>query len=84
MFVVEWLPSVEQDLAGLWTTAPDRAAVTAAANAIDAALKRDPLAFGEARGGNTRIGFVASLAVLYDVDTDANSVTVWDVWRWPP
>lgn len=47
-FTVEWLPSVEQDLADLWTSSSDRAEITAAANAIDAALQRDPLNVGEA------------------------------------
>lgn len=83
-FTVECLPSVEQDLADLWTSAPDRAAVTAAANAIDAALQRDPLHEGEARSGPGRILFIPPLVVLYNVDENVLHVTVWDVWRYPP
>jgi len=83
-WTVEWLPSVEQDVADLWNRGPDRAAITAAANAIDAALERDPLARGESRGGATRIMFEPPLAVLFDVDSTRNHVTVWDIWRWPP
>jgi hypothetical protein len=72
------------DLADLWNNAPDRAAVTAAANEIDARLARDPLSQGEGREGATRILFVEPLAVLFEVDTAARRVTVFDVWRWPP
>jgi hypothetical protein len=36
-FTVEYLPSAEGELADLWNNAPDRAAVTAAADTIAAA-----------------------------------------------
>jgi hypothetical protein len=42
-YTVVWLLSALRDLAALWNNAPDRAAVTDAANAIDIALARDPL-----------------------------------------
>jgi hypothetical protein len=80
---VDWLHPAEQDLATLWTDASDRAAVTAAANAIDAALARDPLHVGEAREGNRRILFVEPLAVSYHVILDDRRVIVHAVWRWP-
>ena len=83
MFEVEWLPSVERDLADLWIVAPDRAHVAAAADAIDAALRRDPFSIGEGRGGTTRIAFERPLAVLYDVHVPLQRVKVWDLWRWP-
>jgi hypothetical protein len=82
-YTVEWLPSAEQELANLWNQAADRSEVAAAADAIDAALARDPLALGEARGGPTRIVFEVPLAVLFDVDVVARRVVVWDLWRWP-
>jgi hypothetical protein len=41
-FTVVWRPSAERRLAELWINAPDRHALTAAADAIDSALKRDP------------------------------------------
>ena len=82
-YLVEWLPSAEQELAALWNHASDRNEITAAADSLDAALARDPLALGESRGGRTRIVFQAPLAVLFDVDTLARKVTVWDLWRWP-
>jgi hypothetical protein len=82
-YTVEWLPSVQQDLADLWNNAPDRAAVAAAADAIDADLERDPLGTGEARAGVTRVVFLPPLTVLFDVDVSRRYVKVWDVWRWP-
>ena len=83
-YTVEWLPSVLRDLADLWNNAPDRAAVTAAADEIDTRLARDPLSQGEGREGATRIFFVEPLAVLFEVDTVARRVIVFDLWRWPP
>jgi plasmid stabilization system protein ParE len=82
-YAVEWLPSAEQELASLWNHAADRKAVTAAANALDADLARDPFSLGESRGERTRIAFYTPLAVLFDVDAASNTVTVWDLWRWP-
>jgi hypothetical protein len=82
-YTVEWLPSMLSDLADLWNHAPDRAALTAAANEIDTRLARDPLSQGESREGATRILFVEPLAVLYEVDPTRRHVRVFDVWRWP-
>lgn len=63
-YTVDWLPSAEQELADVWTNAPDRAAVNAASNRIDAALRRDPLHVGEARSGRKRILVEPPLAVF--------------------
>lgn len=80
-FTAEWLPSAEQELADLWVNATDRADVAAAADAIDAALARDPLSLGESRGGITRIAVVSPLGVLFDVQVSQRNVIVWDVWH---
>jgi len=45
----------EQELAALWTGAPDRAAVTGAANVIDKDLQFDPEEQGESRDRGRRI-----------------------------
>jgi plasmid stabilization system protein ParE len=82
-YVVEWTPSALQDLAEIWNTAADRSAVTAAANAIDAALARDALTQGESREGNVRILFIAPLAIFFTVDASSHLVRVHAVWRWP-
>ena len=83
MSTVIWSPSAEQELAQIWNDASDRALVSEAANEIDAALARNPLNFGEARRGITRVAFVKPLAVLFDVHEDQVKVRVWDIWRWP-
>jgi hypothetical protein len=51
-FTVIWRPTAERRLAQIWIDGPDRRAVSAAANAIDAGLKRDPLTQGESRFGS--------------------------------
>lgn len=68
-------------MTNLWVNAHDRQAVADAANQIDRDLARDPLNTGESRGGEARIHIVPPLAVLYDVDAAARTVTVWAVWR---
>jgi hypothetical protein len=83
-YTVEWVPVALSDLADLWNHAPDRAAVAAAANEMDARLARDPLSQGESREGDTRILVVQPLAVLFEVDTGNRHVRVFDVWRWSP
>jgi hypothetical protein len=80
-FTVVWQPSCLNDLATLWTTAPDRNAVAAASDIIDAVLRKDPYAFSESRSGDSRIMLVSPLAVAYDVSPDDCLVTVWAVWR---
>jgi hypothetical protein len=45
-FTVVWSEPANDRLAILWMNAPDRNAVTAAANTIDAALASDPLRNG--------------------------------------
>jgi hypothetical protein len=78
---VVWQPAAERHLADLWTNAPDRNAVATAADTIDRQLSRDPLTWGEARSGPTRIMFVPPLAVLFDLSEPDRMVSVWAVWR---
>jgi hypothetical protein len=78
---VTWLPTAERTLTDLWVNAPDRQAVTDAANQIDRDLERNPQSAGESRDGDTRIHTVPPLTVLFDVDATARTVTVWAVWR---
>lgn len=76
-----WRPSATGQLAQLWTSAPDRNAVAAAANQIDDELEHDPLSAGEARAGPTRILIVHPPAVYFDVDVIQREAAVWAVWR---
>ena len=80
---VTWKPSVKQRLADIWITAPDRPAVTEAANAIDKSLRVDPLDQGESRSGSVRILIVLPLAVVYDVREDDRLVEVLSVRHVP-
>ena len=77
---VEWVPVAQNRLAALWVNAPDRAAVAAAADAIDARLARDPYANSESRTGSVRVTFEPPLGVQYDVDDAGRRVTVLWVW----
>lgn len=46
-FTVVWMPDAEGELANIWMNAGNPAAVTAAANRIDAELASDPIGTGE-------------------------------------
>ena len=45
-YSVDWVPRVLRQLAGVWTSAHDRNAVTAASHRLDRALAADPYAIG--------------------------------------
>ncbi len=82
-YTVTWKPSVKGRLADIWMTAPDRSAVTAAANSIDRLLRVDPLGRGESRSDTARILIVLPLAVVYEVDQDDRLVQVLSVRHVP-
>ena len=75
-YTVLWQPAAEEQLAALWTSAEDRNDVAAAADAIDARLRRNPLAEGESRGGVRRILFIPPLVALFVVDEPNRTVYV--------
>ena len=81
IFTVVWLPTAEAELARIWNTAADRDAVAAAADRIDAALRRDAPRRGESRSGSARVYFDWPLGVDFDVDEDDRIVRVLAVWR---
>jgi hypothetical protein len=80
-FTVLWAPRAEQELAGLWLAAQDRAAVTRAAHEIDQRLGSNPTSEGESRVDVQRVTFVPPLGVLFDVDGGDRKVFVLQVWR---
>jgi len=82
-YTVTWKPSVEQRLADIWITAPDRRAVADAVNVIDKSLRFDPHNQGESRDSTTRILIVLPLAVVYDVRTEDRLVEVLSVRHVP-
>ena len=65
-YTVVWDPAVEQDLAHLWISAPDRQALSAAADQIDQLLRTDPEQQGESRPEG-RVLLIAPLGVLFHV-----------------
>ncbi len=69
-YIVRWLPRAEADLAGVWTAASDRNAVTRAAMKIDRSLTAAAPAVGESRSGALRITFESPLAVVFQVIGD--------------
>jgi plasmid stabilization system protein ParE len=66
-YTVTWKPATKDQLAEIWMAAPDRAAVSTAANAIDRLLRDNAENEGEARGGISRILIVEPLIVAYDL-----------------
>jgi len=60
--------------------APDRNAVTDAANQIDSLLERSPEQQGESRPGGRRILILLPLAVLFRVNEQDKIVAVLKVW----
>ena len=80
-YTVEWKPVAEAHLTDLWQQGPDRAAVAAAADWLDAELAKNPHGIGESRDGNVRIVFVEPLAALFEVFDSTSRVDVLKVWR---
>jgi len=75
-YTVTWKPSVKERLAEIWMTAPDRKAVTTAADAVDGLLRDNPLQQGESRSGDIRVLIVSPLAVVYEVRNEDRLVEV--------
>src|SRR5438309_453167 len=75
-FSVNWKPSSEAALAGIWASAQGREAITVAANSIDDQLAVNPASRGESRGGSTRILVVSPVAVTYEIRNKDRVVTV--------
>ena len=80
-YSVQWKPNAEQQLAQLWVDADDRDAVTAAADAVESAMQRDPENLGESRSGMNRVVFEGPLGFSFDVDSARRTVVVLWVWR---
>ncbi len=83
-YTVLWLPDAEAEIARLWLDADSRAAVTAAADAIDQTLAEAPLQAGESRDGEKRILLIRPLGVTYIVHETSKVVIVGRVWRTGP
>ncbi|NUQ62498.1 MAG: hypothetical protein HUU20_08415 [Pirellulales bacterium] len=82
MFRVAWKQTALNELAQAWTQADadQRAAITAAVQAIDRTLQIEPESQGESRSHDQRVLFEAPLGVVYEVAPRLSSVTVVHVW----
>ncbi len=74
-FTVIYVPSAENELASIWTRAPDKQAVADASDEIDDLLKFRPLDVGEALEEGRRL-HVPPLEVVYTVSPDDCMVRV--------
>ncbi len=82
IYTVAWTQPAMVRLASLWLQAPDRAAVTLAADHIDALLRVDPYTpHSVSRDDNTRVLVVEPLGVSYTVSDLDRMVTVEAVWQ---
>jgi hypothetical protein len=79
-WTVDWIPPAENRLAELWCYAPDRNAITQAADEIDRILAIDPENRGVPYYGG-RMLFQPPLAVSYTVDRNRGVVEVIQVDR---
>jgi hypothetical protein len=76
IFTVVWLKSAEEELARLWLDAENRAAITSAGNAVETAMRQNPLAVGESREENQRIIIEPPLVIHCEVNLDDRVVRV--------
>jgi hypothetical protein len=77
-YTVVWDPGAENDLATIWTFAPDQQAVANAANEIDRKLRTFSQTVGEEFGADRRF-IVDPLAVVYTIQPDDCLVRVLQV-----
>lgn len=78
---VEWPDDPLDELANVWTVAPDRNAVTAAAHQIEQDLARAPYARGFLIGSpQTRTTVEYPLGIDYEIIEDDKKVRILRVW----
>lgn len=80
-YTVVWPAGAQDELTELWIVAPDRDAITAAANAIDVELSEDATAKGVELSEGLRALFAPPLRVLFAVREDDRVVEVLRVRR---
>lgn len=74
---VDWTAEAERELADLWVSADDQAAVTAAARQLERLLAIDPFMVGESRHDfDIRLGYERPLAALFRVEVPQRTVVV--------
>jgi hypothetical protein len=78
---VFWEPEADETLQALIRADDVDGRVVRAVREIDFWLARGPVDFGESRYDTVRVGFVAPIAVQFDVLADPPTVIVLDIWR---
>ncbi len=67
-YKVTWTQDAEDGLAAAWLAATDRAAVTAASQLLDNALKQEPRSLGESRASSLiRIAIGPPLGIEFEI-----------------
>jgi hypothetical protein len=86
MFRVEWVEAAVEELAAIWlrVDSDKRRDVTTAANAIDVALRSDPIRESESRDDERRVLFAPPLGVSFSVDSQRRVVRVGQLWYYQP
>jgi plasmid stabilization system protein ParE len=83
-YTVVWKPAAERDLAQIWVSSQNPAAIARAANRIDADLRLAPQKAGESRDDGHRILCVLPLVVGFRVSEADSVVTVLRVRAFDP
>lgn len=84
MFTVLFREQARDELAQIWLNGNSqaRAAITSAAAELERSLHSQPRNVGEARDGDTRIGFIPPLGFLFSIHEADRSVIVLHVWQY--
>lgn len=80
-YTVVWRPSALDELAQLWNQAPDKGAVTMAANTIDRELRMNAHRKGQVLTSGEQIYYLPPLGVFFTVEPDDCMVTVLKAFR---
>lgn len=75
-FTVVWAKGAEEELIEIWLSAPDRRAVSAAANAIDSRLRKDAALSGSELNEGLLALYEGPLKILFAVREDDRIVEV--------
>ena len=80
-YQVFWHPEAEEQLTTLWITAKERAAISAAADAFDQAIRQNPNGVGESRDKPYRLSVFRPLGFIFRISDVDRTVWVIRVWR---
>ena len=80
-FSVVWVAAAEAELAEVWMRSKRRAAVTAAAFALDELLSAEGPEVGESRDGELRIAFQHPLGIHFRLEPESQTIQVGSVWE---